>query len=186
MPTETGRFAFGSRLGIDLTWTLRFRSVHPVELLVTGQDLRDWAVDAGLPAAALPSDSELAGARALREAIYRAARSVIDGHAITAADRKVINHAATAAVPVPRLTAGGTSELVAPTDSFTPILAMVARDAIDVLSRGDGRLRPCADERCSLVFYDESRPGQRRWCATARCGNRANTKAYRARQGDTA
>jgi predicted RNA-binding Zn ribbon-like protein len=101
-------------------------------------------------------------------------------------DRKVINHAATTAVPVPRLTASGTSELVAPADTFTPILAMVARDAIDVLSRGDGRLRLCADERCSLVFYDESRPGQRRWCATARCGNRANTKAYRARQGETA
>lgn len=186
MPTATGRFAFGSRLGIDLTWTLRFRSVHPVELLVTGQDLRDWAGDAGLPAAVLPGDSELADARALREAIYRAARSVIDGHAITDVDRSVINHAATPAVPVPRLTARGTSELDAPIDTFAPILAVVARDAVDVLSRGDGRLRLCADERCSLVFYDESRPGQRRWCATARCGNRANTKAYRARQGETA
>jgi predicted RNA-binding Zn ribbon-like protein len=186
MPMGAGRFAFGSRLGIDLTWTIRFRSVQPVELLVTGHDLRDWAGDAGLPAAGLPSDSELVDARVLREAIYRAARSVIDGHAITTVDRKVINHAATTAVPVPRLTASGTSELVAPADTFTPILAMVARDAIDVLSRGDGRLRLCADERCSLVFYDESRPGQRRWCATARCGNRANTKAYRARQGETA
>ena len=186
MPMGAGRFAYGSRLGIDLTWTIRFRSVQPVELLVTGHDLRDWAGDAGLPAAGLPSDSELVDARVLREAIYRAARSVIDGHAITTVDRKVINHAATTAVPVPRLTASGTSELVAPADTFTPILAMVARDAIDVLSRGDGRLRLCADERCSLVFYDESRPGQRRWCATARCGNRANTKAYRARQEETA
>ena len=186
MPMGAGRFAYGSRLGIDLTWTIRFRSVQPVELLVTGHDLRDWAGDAGLPAAGLPSDSELVDARVLREAIYRAARSVIDGHAITTVDRKVINHAATTAVPVPRLTASGTSELVAPADTFTPILAMVARDAIDVLSRGDGRLRLCADERCSLVFYDESRPGQRRWCATARCGNRANTQAYRARQGETA
>jgi len=186
MPTGAGRFAFGSRLGIDLTWTIRFRSVQPVELLATGEDLRDWAVEVGLPVAGVPTESELEDARRLREAIYRAARSVIDGHAITAVDRKVINHAATPAVPVPRLTAGGTSELVAPADTFTPILAVVARDAIDVLSRGDGRLRLCADERCSLVFYDESRAGQRRWCATARCGNRANTKAYRTRQGDTA
>jgi predicted RNA-binding Zn ribbon-like protein len=143
-------------------------------------------MEAGLPVQGVPTERELEDAHRLREAIYRAARSVIDGHAITAVDRKVINHAASTTVPMPRLTTRGTSELVAPADTFTPILAVVARDAIDVLSRGDGRLRLCADARCSLVFYDESRPGQRRWCATARCGNRANTKAYRARQEETA
>ena len=91
--------------------------------------------------------------------------------------------AAAEPVPATQLSGDGEVVLVADGDSFASVLAMVARDAIEVLGAGDGRLRLCADEVCSLVFYDESRPGQRRWCATARCGNRANTKAYRARKG---
>lgn len=183
MAEVPGPFAFGSRVGIDLTWTLRFRSVQPVELLVTGRDLRDWALAAGLPAAGMPTGDELEDARRLREAIYLAAVAVIGGRSIASTDLQVINRAAASAVPAPRLTAGGTSELDVPVATFAPILSMVARDAIDVLSQGDGRLRRCADEWCSLVFYDESRPGSRRWCSTTRCGNRANTKAYRTRQG---
>lgn len=173
---------FGSRLGLDLTWTLRFRSVEPTELLVTGDDLRDWAEAAGLPVEGTPTDVELEAARNLREAIYRAARSVIDGRTIVRGDRKVINDAAAEPVPAPQLGASGEVVLVASGDGFAPVLAMVARDAIDVLASDDGRLRLCADAMCSLVFYDESRPGRRRWCSTARCGNRANTKAYRARK----
>ena len=181
--TEVATRRFGSRVGLDLTWTLRFRAVAPTELLVTVDDLRDWAQAAGLPVRRIPTAGELAATRNLREAIYRAACSVIDGHPIATADRKVINDAAVVPAPAPQLGAAGEVALVAPGDSFAPVLALVARDAIEVLASRDGRLRVCADELCSLVFYDESRPGQRRWCATARCGNRANTRAYRARRG---
>ena len=177
------RFGFGSRPGLDLTWTLRFRSVQPRELLNTGDDLRDWLLTAGLPVGGVPTDAELEAAHSLREAVYRAARRVIDGRPIARGDRKVINEAAAEPVPATQLSGDGEVVLVADGDSFASVLAMVARDAIEVLGAGDGRLRLCADEVCSLVFYDESRPGQRRWCATARCGNRANTKAYRARKG---
>lgn len=177
------RFGFGSRVGLDLTWTVRFRAVDPTELLATVDDLSDWAQAAGLPVTTRPTEDELEATRNLREAIYRAARSVIDGRPVATADRKVINDAAAAPVPAPQLGTGGEVTLVATEGSFMPVLAMVARDAIDVLGNGDGRLRLCADEFCSLVFHDGSRPGQRRWCATARCGNRANTRAYRARKG---
>lgn len=179
---DEDRFGFGSRPGLDLTWTLRFRSVEPTELLVTGDDLRDWAEAAGLPVGSVPTEAELEAARELREAIYRAARCVIEGRPVARADRKVINDAAIEPVPAPQLGAGGDVVLVAAGDGLAPALALVARDAIDVLASDDGRLRLCADALCSLVFYDESRPGQRRWCSTARCGNRANTKAYRSRK----
>lgn len=180
---DGARFGFGSRPGLDLTWTLRFRSVQPTELLATGDDLRDWLLTAGLPVGGVPTDTELEAARILREAVYRAARCVIDGRPIARGDRKVINEAAAEPVPAPQLSGDGEVVLVADGDSFASVLAIVARDAIEVLAAGDGRLRLCADALCSLVFYDESRPGQRRWCATARCGNRANTRAYRARKG---
>lgn len=179
---DAERFGFGSRLGLDLTWTLRFRSVQPTELLVTGGDLRDWAQAAGLPVGGVPNDVELEAARELREAIYRAARCVIDGRRMSGTDLAVINDAAAVPVPVPRLLASGEAVLVGGEGSIAPALATVARDAIAVLGSPSGRLRLCADELCSLVFFDESRPGQRRWCSTARCGNRANTKAYRTRR----
>jgi hypothetical protein len=38
-----------------------------------------------------------------------------------------------------------------------------------------------ADDDCELVFYDESRSNNRRWCSMQRCGNRAKVRAHRAR-----
>jgi predicted RNA-binding Zn ribbon-like protein len=34
------------------------------------------------------------------------------------------------------------------------------------------RIRPCANPDCVLWFLDVSRPGTRRWCSMAGCGNR--------------
>jgi predicted RNA-binding Zn ribbon-like protein len=45
------------------------------------------------------------------------------------------------------------------------------------------RLKTCAAEDCRWVFYDRSKPGTRRWCASTLCGNRQKTRAYRRRRG---
>jgi len=44
------------------------------------------------------------------------------------------------------------------------------------------RLKMCASEECHWVFYDRSKPGNRRWCSSALCGNRDKTRNYRARK----
>ena len=44
------------------------------------------------------------------------------------------------------------------------------------------RLKMCAAEECRWVFFDRSKPGTRRWCASTLCGNREKTRAYRDRQ----
>jgi predicted RNA-binding Zn ribbon-like protein len=44
------------------------------------------------------------------------------------------------------------------------------------------RLKMCASEDCRRVFYDRSKPGTRRWCQAALCGNRMKTRNYRERQ----
>jgi predicted RNA-binding Zn ribbon-like protein len=44
------------------------------------------------------------------------------------------------------------------------------------------RLKMCCSNECQWVFYDRSKPGTRRWCASAICGNRQKTRAYRQRQ----
>jgi len=43
------------------------------------------------------------------------------------------------------------------------------------------RLKVCSSEECRWVFYDRSKPGNRRWCSSALCGNRHKTRTYRQR-----
>jgi predicted RNA-binding Zn ribbon-like protein len=44
------------------------------------------------------------------------------------------------------------------------------------------RLKMCASDECHWVFYDRSKPGNRRWCSSVLCGNRHKTRAYRDRR----
>ena len=44
------------------------------------------------------------------------------------------------------------------------------------------RLKVCASDECARVFYDRSKPANRRWCSSTLCGNRAKTRHYRRRQ----
>ena len=48
----------------------------------------------------------------------------------------------------------------------------------------DGRLervKTCDSDECRWVFYDRSKPSNRRWCSSERCGNRDKTRTYRRR-----
>jgi predicted RNA-binding Zn ribbon-like protein len=47
------------------------------------------------------------------------------------------------------------------------------------------RLKMCSAQECRWVFYDRSKPGNRRWCSSALCGNRHKTRSYRQRQRET-
>jgi len=43
------------------------------------------------------------------------------------------------------------------------------------------RVKACASDECGWIFYDRSKPGNRRWCSSALCGNRQKTRRYRDR-----
>lgn len=175
-------FAFGGRLSLDLTWTVRYRAVLPTELLAAPADLGRWLVAVGLPAPPAATARDLVAARTLREAIHRAVGGVLDGGRIETADVAIINRCAALPPPHPVLDIDGTSRLVTPPGRETgAALAAIACDAIDLLAADDGRLRRCEGPLCSLVFHDASRPGTRRWCSATGCGNKVNTKAYRER-----
>ncbi len=61
---------------------------------------------------------------------------------------------------------------------FARILAAVA----DAQCAGTWeRLKACAADDCQWAFYDTSRNQSRTWCSMEVCGNRAKTRAYRAR-----
>jgi predicted RNA-binding Zn ribbon-like protein len=182
VPRESG-FQFGGRLSLDLTWTLRYRSVDPTELLATPADLDDWITTAVAPVRHLAAHGDLASAIELREAIYAGAASRIAGEDIDRGIRGLIND--WAARPAPFRSLGGHADApsqLRPGAEVESALAAVALDAVDLLASGDGRLRRCEGRGCSLLFHDASRPGTRRWCSTERCGNRVNTTTYRRRR----
>lgn len=45
------------------------------------------------------------------------------------------------------------------------------------------RVKTCDLDECRWVFYDRSKPSNRRWCSSALCGNREKTRTYRKRHG---
>jgi predicted RNA-binding Zn ribbon-like protein len=59
------------------------------------------------------------------------------------------------------------------------LLAAIARSAAELLVEGpDAPIRRCANPKCRLFFYDDSRTHRRRWCSMAVCGNRHKVAAF--------
>ena len=181
LPPEELRFHWKSgRLCLDFVATVGERWRRSFERLIAPDDLARWMVESGvLGSPPAVSSRQLAAARALREAINRLARPVIEPEP---GDQDELNGWAARLPMAPQLTAE--SKLVWIADRpVEAMLATIARDAVDLLSGPfAGRIRECGAPDCALLFVDTSRPGARRWCSTAACGNRVRTKAYRQRR----
>ena len=175
------RFDAG-RVSLDLLATLGNRCE---ERLPGPEALRAWLSAAGLPVEPGGIDaSGLDRARALRSALFRIVDGELHGVRAGAGDVEMINAAAAVPAPVPRLSLDGAG-LRCEWGAWTlaEVLGHIARDAVDVLT-GPQRalLRECAAEDCSGIYVDASRARTRRWCSSARCGNRARVAAHRARR----
>jgi predicted RNA-binding Zn ribbon-like protein len=177
------RFSFhrGS-LALDLVGTVgRRASDDPEERLPDAAALGTWLAEAGLAAETAPGDEDLAAARALREALHRAAAAVVDGAPVRRADLAAVNRAAAALRDgAPQLTAS----LASRWETDRPVafaLARVAADGIDVLAHHRERLARCELPGCGALLLSRSRGERRRWCSMETCGNRAKVAAFRAR-----
>lgn len=95
----------------------------------------------------------------------------------------VLNELAAGPGVVPRLDpASGTTVWRQPVQAGQ-LVTEIARDAVRTFgSPAVDRVRMCAGHRCSLIYLDTSRPGQRRWCSMQRCGNRNKVADHRRRQ----
>lgn len=178
------RFSFHrGGLALDFAGTVGSRaSAGPEERLPDPGALGAWLSEAGLLDDARPSPADLARARAVREAIARAAAAVVDGDRPRPADLRVINDAARdLRHGAPQLTPalGRRWEADAP---VAYALARVAADAIELLSRHADRLARCELPGCGALLLSRSRGARRRWCSMEACGNRAKVAAYRGRE----
>lgn len=173
-------FRHTGRVSVDLALTggegpefARFERLHGPE------DLDAWLAANGLGEGVGSRPADLRAARALRWAIWWAVQAGLAGRPVAAEDAEVIERVAGRAPLVPRLDGDGWREPTAPA-----ALSHVARDAIALLADPGqrARLRVCAAPDCVVPFYDDSRPGRRRWCEDRRCGDRMRQRAARERR----
>lgn len=185
----------GGAACLDFANTVGWRPTRPVDALGTYEDLIGWARHAGLlslpqrdrllwrAAEDGPGAAEaLTRAVALREAISRLFAGLAHGREIDNGDLATIN--AVLAEGMAR------AALVRDSDGFAfrgPVdedalalpLWMLAESAAHLLISGEWqRVRECPGHDCGWLFLDQTKNGNRRWCDSADCGNRARVRAH--------
>ena len=187
MGVTNPRWRFVGRPCLDLAMTGGRGEWARYERLNAASDLRDWFADGPLQLPEVDVDeSDLRAAGDLRDAVQHIAFALLAGRTPDAGPVTVVN-AFAAAPPLARTLDPAT--LVLRVTRPTPVSALLselARDALDLAAdpQARGRVRQCESPDCELLFFDDSRPGNRRWCSQGRCGDRARARAYRARRAE--
>ncbi|MGW1891706.1 CGNR zinc finger domain-containing protein [Streptomyces sp. NPDC002004] len=177
------RFDSG-RICLDLVAT-----AHPDDRLDSPARLRAWCAAAGIVPAGTPLPEAdhhwLSAFLELRGHITQLVRGELHGHPAGAALERV-NTLAREAPPAPRAVRAPDGSLARALDTdpgCTALLAVVARDAVDLLTDPAARaaLRQCEGDNCPLIYLDTSRGRRRRWCSSEGCGNRERVARHRRR-----
>ncbi|MER6732739.1 CGNR zinc finger domain-containing protein [Streptomyces puniciscabiei] len=184
-PPYEPRFDAG-RICLDLLAT-----THPAERLDGVEALCAWIGGVGL----VPEGTALGGADASWLVGFRELRAHIgqlvrhphapDMPSYDSALRRV-NEVAQGETPAPRAVRGpdgGLTRELADPPTCAGLLAVVARDAVDLLTDPVARtaVRECEGDDCPLVYVDTSRGRRRRWCSSEVCGNRERVARHRRR-----
>jgi predicted RNA-binding Zn ribbon-like protein len=150
-------------------------------------DVFTWLRQAGLASNGVeevrPTGALLRAARAFRAVLRNLVESRKAGKVLDFSD---LNAFLVAAQSHPQLVWTKSKSIALKTvraaDTAEQILAPVALKAAELLSTADfRRVRRCGEQTCVHWFLDTTRPGRRRWCSMATCGNRQKVKSYRQR-----
>jgi predicted RNA-binding Zn ribbon-like protein len=177
-------FRFIGRLSLDFAQTGDMGWGARYERLTTPAELQRWLSLSPLKLSKIRiSADDLLKAKKLRGAIWRIGEAMLSGTAPRPADVQMINRSANQPNLVRELDREARSmRWRHPTASAA--LSTIAEDAVilfgDPVQRR--RLRRCEHPRCRVIFFDDSRPGLRRWCASNRCGDRTRAQTYRKRK----
>ncbi|MDC7694268.1 CGNR zinc finger domain-containing protein [Asticcacaulis sp. DXS10W] len=154
------------------------RKANEGDALRTVGDYVVWLDAHGLPTA--EPEQSYGPALALRNALREYFQTSSGEGGVTPASAAAVQQAAVSFPMVANFSHGGvTLRPLVSTQAIGLVLGEMARLSMV----GDlGRLKMCASDDCNWVFFDRSKPGNRRWCTSERCGNRNKTKAFRARR----
>lgn len=155
------------------------------ESLHTAENLAEWLGGRFPEFDGQASDGNLRDARGLRASLARMTVAASHGHPLAVEDVDIVNLVASMPdIPPPALV-GGSRRAGRSSATCGQALASMAREAIELFAPDQhNRLRECAADDCALMFYDESRSNNRRWCSMQRCGNRAKVRAHRSRAAE--
>ncbi|MFZ2964000.1 MAG: CGNR zinc finger domain-containing protein [Rhodoglobus sp.] len=180
-PADGHRWWFDSgALALDFAYTGGMAD-NGVELWRTPADLADWLTGRFEEVDATTTDRDLTDALALRSAIARIATGISRSADPAGEDIDVLNLFA-ATPDIPPMLAGGRRQAGRARARAAQAFSEIARGAIELFAADQReRIRECAAEDCRIVFADDSRSNNRRWCSMQRCGNRAKVRAHRAK-----
>jgi predicted RNA-binding Zn ribbon-like protein len=163
-------FAYTGAMGDNPAW----------EILHGPDDLTAWLEGRFPGVHTTASERDVTDGHALRAAIARSAMAASRDEAPAAEDVDVINLFA-ATPDIPPALEGGSRQAGRARARAGQALSAMAREAVALFDEEQReRVRECAADDCGLVFYDESRSNNRRWCSMKRCGNRAKVRTHRA------
>jgi predicted RNA-binding Zn ribbon-like protein len=176
-------FSFVGRLCLDFAQTGDMGWGARYERLTSPSELGRWLTLCPLhvPVPSITA-ADVEQAIGLRKAIWRVSQALLAGDTSRVADVRRLNVEARRSGLVRELTADGASmRWYRP--NVAAAIATIAQDAVLLFgdSQQRARLRCCENSSCRVVFFDDSRPGARRWCFPNRCGDRVRAREYRRR-----
>lgn len=173
-------FAYTGGMGYEPRWD----QLRPSwERLHEPTDLAAWLSERFPSVDGVVTERDLVDAKAFRAAVARVATAASRGQGAGSEDVDLINLFA-ATPDIPPALSGGSRQAGRTRARVGQALSAMAREAVGLFGAASlDRFRECAAEDCQLVFYDESRSNNRRWCSMQRCGNRAKVRAHRERRG---
>ncbi len=122
---------------------------------------------------------------ALREAIYRLCKAILNKTLSRQSDLARLNQELAIAHGRVRLAAGEENFVWEWTDTRNALDRMlwrIADSAAELLTTGDlTRLRECGGKDCGWLFEDTSKNRSRQWCDMRDCGNLAKVRRFRTR-----
>jgi predicted RNA-binding Zn ribbon-like protein len=183
----------GGRPCLDFVNTIhdRFAEV-PLDYLATPRQYQEWCVRANLLSRQeadrmTVSAGAMGEVRTFREHLYVLLSAKIDGTEVPPSTLRECDrwlHQAWADLLLDPGSPEGVSWSSMVADARRP-LKCIALSVLDVLRTAQPRrLKRCASpDSCGWLFYDDSRGGQRRWCAMETCGTLDKMRRYRGNHG---
>jgi predicted RNA-binding Zn ribbon-like protein len=183
----------GGRPCLDFVNTIHDRrAAVPVDYLATPQRYVEWCLRTHLlnrnEADRLAVSAGVMGeVRTFREHLHAVLSARIDGTAVPANALRECDHwlhQAWTNLSLDPASPEAVSWSPAAVDARLP-LKRIALSLLELLRTAEPhRLKRCASQdSCGWLFYDDSKGGQRRWCAMEACGTTEKMRRYRRESG---
>jgi len=153
-----------------------------VEQLASPAALGGWMREHGIPTGDDLGPQDLGSALAFREAL-RVLLCANNGAQLAPEALRALREAAEEGLIRVEIDSGGRAAAGPAGTGVRALFARLLAAIADSQAAGTWeRIKACAAEDCQWAFYDSSRNRSRAWCTMEVCGNRAKTRAYRARR----